>query len=233
MLSFATYYYYYFVASVIGKITSFFAHLYIPETLRPIIIRWYAWYSSSRTYEMTKSFSDYKSISEFFTREIKRRPIDQISDLVAPVDCTILSAGRLDERDYKIEQIKGIEYPMEEILGLDEGEAQELRNSSKPLYYVSIHLPVSECHRFRSPTTWEVKRRVHIPGTMFNLGERDLFNKYGVFFNERVVLEGEWLHGKFFFVPVGAKKVGSVVLNFDKKLKTNFIGESFRKEEED
>jgi len=48
-----------------------------------------------------------------------------------------------------------------------------------------------------------------------------------------VVLEGEWLHGKFFFVPVGAKKVGSVVLNFDKKLKTNFIGESFRKEEED
>lgn len=60
---------------------------------------------------------------------------------------------------------------------------------------------------------------------------RNMFSVSGVFYNERVVLEGEWRHGKFFFVPVGSRVVGSIVIDFDKRLRTNYLGESFRKEE--
>jgi len=232
MLGVLKYFWGYFLASVLGKMESFLSHMPLPRFLRSPILHAYASYTGSRVYEMNKPISEYPSISSFFIREIKARPIDTQSELVAPVDCTILSAGRLEEKAYKIEQVKGIDYPMQEILGLSQEEAEELTGSEKPLYYLSIHLPVSECHRFRSPADWVVKRRTHVPGTMLDLSKKNMFGVSGVLYNERVVLEGEWAHGKFFFVPVGSRVVGSIVIDFDKRLRTNYIGESFRKEEE-
>ena len=41
--------------------------------------------------------------------------------------------------------------------------------------------------------------------------------------NERVVLLGRWKHGFFSFTPVGATNVGSIVVNFDKELRTNSL----------
>ena len=39
--------------------------------------------------------------------------------------------------------------------------------------------------------------------------------------NERVVLKGEWKWGNIIQAYVGATNVGSIVINFDKELKTN------------
>ncbi|KAG9097121.1 phosphatidylserine decarboxylase 1 [Ceratobasidium sp. UAMH 11750] len=39
--------------------------------------------------------------------------------------------------------------------------------------------------------------------------------------NERVALLGRWKHGFFSMIPVGATNVGSIVVNFDKALRTN------------
>jgi phosphatidylserine decarboxylase len=41
--------------------------------------------------------------------------------------------------------------------------------------------------------------------------------------NERVVLLGRWKYGFFSYTSVGATNVGSIVINFDKELRTNSL----------
>ena len=41
--------------------------------------------------------------------------------------------------------------------------------------------------------------------------------------NERVVLLGRWRWGFFSYIPVGATNVGSIVVNFDRELRTNSL----------
>jgi phosphatidylserine decarboxylase len=221
---------YYYIAALWGKLLGLLSHVYIPRILRPIIIGWYSWRTSSRNWEAVKPIEEFNNIYEFFTREIRPRPIDH-RELVAPADCAITSVGELSKVNWRIEQIKGITYPVADILGLHKEELEQFKKL-KNLQFVSIHLPISECHRFRSPVDWHVERRFHIPGTMYHLHHQNMFNYPLVFYNERVVLEGTWKHGKFYFIAFGSSRVGSIVIDFDKKLTTNVMGESFRKEEE-
>jgi phosphatidylserine decarboxylase len=222
---------YYHFLRIYGKITVLFAHFYIPRILRKFILGWYIKGTNSRLHESVKSLEEFPTIHDFFVREIKPRSID-IQELVSPADCTILQAGNLIKNDWKVNQIKNINYSIEDILGLYPDEMENFKRL-EDLHFISIHLPVSESHRFRSPVDWHIKLRTHIPGSMFGLHQKNLFNCPFVFYNERVILEGDWQHGKFWFIAFGSNKVGSIHLKFDEDLRTNVIGETFRKEEKD
>jgi phosphatidylserine decarboxylase len=56
-------------------------------------------------------------IELFMNLEIRPRTISDV-DLLAPVDGTIASIGKISENDWCIHQIKHITYPVEDILGL-------------------------------------------------------------------------------------------------------------------
>ncbi|KAF2672655.1 phosphatidylserine decarboxylase [Microthyrium microscopicum] len=92
------------------------------------------------------------------------------------------------------------------------------------LYYCVIYLAPGDYHRFHSPVPWVVERRRHFAGELYSVSPYLQRTLPGLFtLNERVVLLGRWRHGFFSYTPVGATNVGSIVVNFDKELRTNSL----------
>jgi phosphatidylserine decarboxylase len=92
------------------------------------------------------------------------------------------------------------------------------------LYYCVIYLAPGDYHRFHSPVPWVVERRRHFAGELYSVSPYLQRTLPGLFtLNERVVLTGRWRWGFFSYTPVGATNVGSIVINFDKELRTNSL----------
>lgn len=101
-----------------------------------------------------------------------------------------------------------------------------LAGSKKNLYFTVIYLAPGDYHRFHSPTSWVTTLRRHFIGELFSVAPFFQKTLRGLFvLNERVALLGYWKYGFFSMIPVGATNVGSIVINFDKDLKTNDIYE--------
>jgi phosphatidylserine decarboxylase len=92
------------------------------------------------------------------------------------------------------------------------------------LYYCVIYLAPGDYHRFHSPASWVVESRRHFAGELYSVSPYLQRTLPGLFtLNERVVLLGRWRWGFFSYTPVGATNVGSIVVNFDRELRTNSL----------
>lgn len=92
------------------------------------------------------------------------------------------------------------------------------------LYYAVVYLAPGDYHRFHSPVNWVVERRRHFAGELYSVSPYLQRTLPGLFtLNERIVLLGRWRWGFFSYTPVGATNVGSIVVNFDKELRTNSL----------
>jgi len=97
-------------------------------------------------------------------------------------------------------------------------------DTKSALYYAVIYLAPGDYHRFHSPANWVVERRRHFAGELYSVSPYLQRTLPGLFtLNERVVLLGRWRWGFFSFVPVGATNVGSIIVNFDRELRTNSL----------
>lgn len=95
-------------------------------------------------------------------------------------------------------------------------------SGKKQLYFAVIYLAPGDYHRYHSPTNWVTTLRRHFIGELFSVAPFFQKTLQGLFvLNERVALLGYWKYGFFSMIPVGATNVGSIVVNFDKDLKTN------------
>ncbi|KAM9932278.1 hypothetical protein OXX80_008084 [Metschnikowia pulcherrima] len=100
------------------------------------------------------------------------------------------------------------------------------RSGHNNLYFAVIYLAPGDYHRYHSPTNWVTTLRRHFIGELFSVAPFFQKTLQGLFvLNERVALLGYWKYGFFSMIPVGATNVGSIVVNFDKDLKTNDIYE--------
>ncbi|EXJ90136.1 phosphatidylserine decarboxylase [Capronia epimyces CBS 606.96] len=96
--------------------------------------------------------------------------------------------------------------------------------TDKKLYYCVVYLAPGDYHRFHSPVSWVCTTRRHFAGELFSVSPYVQRMLPGLFtLNERVVLLGRWKYGFFSYTPVGATNVGSIVINFDKELRTNSL----------
>lgn len=100
------------------------------------------------------------------------------------------------------------------------------QSSHSNLYFAVIYLAPGDYHRYHSPTNWVATLRRHFIGELFSVAPFFQKTLQGLFvLNERVALLGFWKYGFFSMIPVGATNVGSIVVNFDKDLKTNDVYE--------
>jgi len=220
---------------IISRCWGWLASCYMPSMMRPYI---YGWYSNMFNVNINEAlypdWNHYNSMAEFFTRPLKEgaRIIDAKSPIVSPADGKVLHFGSAS--DSLIEQVKGVNYSIEDFLGplqsVEESNksssyAQALkqkRDDSTELYQCVIYLAPGDYHRFHSPTAWQPTVRRHFSGELLSVSPSVASWLPGLFcLNERVLYMGEWKHGFFSYTAVGATNVGSVEIFMDSELKTN------------
>ncbi|KAL1930516.1 hypothetical protein VTP01DRAFT_10678 [Rhizomucor pusillus] len=104
----------------ISRLWGAFNSLTIPEPLRPAGFKLYSWIFGCNLEEMKNpDLYSYPNLAHFFYRELKEdaRPIAN-APLVSPSDGRVLHFGIVNERE--IEQIKGITYSLDALLGEDD-----------------------------------------------------------------------------------------------------------------
>ncbi|KOS14530.1 psd1-phosphatidylserine decarboxylase 1 [Malassezia pachydermatis] len=94
------------------------------------------------------------------------------------------------------------------------------------LYFCVIYLSPGDYHRFHSPVPWVVELRRHFRGELYSVSPYVAARLPNLFvINERVALLGRWRYGFFSMTPVGATNVGSILIHFDRNLRTNLRAE--------
>ncbi|KAJ3077329.1 phosphatidylserine decarboxylase 1 [Podochytrium sp. JEL0797] len=215
--------------------------LTVPVSLRSTLYGAYSNAFGCNLDEMeAPSVEVFENLGTFFYRTLKQgaRVVDSKADLVCPSDGKILCLGKIENGSRQVPLVKGLTYSLDALLGKEkacvladlEGADRTKLNAAaersvkkgNSLHYCVIYLAPGDYHRFHSPADWSVSTRRHFAGELLSVSPwivekiRNLF-----ILNERVSLSGQWKHGYFSMIPVGATNVGSIVINFDKDLATN------------
>ncbi|KAL2912117.1 phosphatidylserine decarboxylase 1 [Polyrhizophydium stewartii] len=202
--------------------------LTVPEFLRGPLYRTYSSIFGCNLDEMRQeNLLEYRNLAEFFYRELKpgARPIagPERAALVSPADGKVLHFGKV-ESDGSIEQVKGLTYSVNALLGPSEvsGGAAAVPAPGNSLFQAVIYLAPGDYHRFHSPADWRVGTVRHFAAELFSVSPMlaRVLNHLFVL-NERVVMLGRWKHGFFSMIPVGATNVGSIRINMCPDLATN------------
>lgn len=102
-----------------SQIWGYLNSLVLPMWFRPFGFKLYGWIFGCNLDEcVPEDLTKYESLGEFFYRELKPgvRPIADAA-LVSPSDGRVLHCGEI--RGSKVEQVKGITYSLEALLGTD------------------------------------------------------------------------------------------------------------------
>jgi phosphatidylserine decarboxylase len=185
------------------------ASLPLPQPLAIILVRWFA-----RTYKIdpataTRSLHSFRSIGDFFTRDLRPelRPI--ANGVVSPVDGTLRSVSDVSELGH-VTQVKGKEYQVSRLLGGDQLSSRFTRGQLWNFY-----LSPQDAHHIFSPVDGTIVRSVHIPGKLWPVNDWAIQSVDGLFVvNERIVTFIESAHGLVAVVMVGATNVGRIALSY-------------------
>lgn len=133
----------------------------LPVALRPIVFGWFARRYGAAIDEIDADLRSFRSLQHFFRRSLRRdaRPVSD-GALVWPCDGRIVTAGNV--RDGRIEQVKGRDYSLADLIG-DPSLAAALNGGSQ----ATIYLAPGDYHRVHSPFAATVEGVTALRGTLF------------------------------------------------------------------
>lgn len=170
------------------------------------------------------SASSYVSLNALFTRSLKQnRKIDQTKSVfISPCDSLITECGRVKERTAL--QIKGMSYPVDELLGKGEKESK-IQSLGEEYFYINFYLSPSDYHHYHAPCDMKITEVRYFGGKLLPVNFPSLRKNSCLFIkNERVVIKALDPFGEtMYFVAVGALNVGQMVLCFEPRVQTNCV----------
>lgn len=185
------------------------ANLPLPKPLSTFSVRIFSGAYGIDTSLATRPIEDFRSIGDFFTRDLRPELRPMGDGLVSPVDGTLRSFQNI-EADEMLTQVKGKSYSLESLLGGDE-LSHRFVNGQLWNFYLSP----KDAHHIHAPIDGQVLRTVHIPGKLWPVNDWALRSVEGLFaVNERIVSYIDTAQGLVAVVMVGATNVGRISLAY-------------------
>jgi phosphatidylserine decarboxylase len=191
-----------YISHIFGAIIN----LPLPKPLARLSIAVFTWIFKIDASEATKEIVEYKSIGEFFVRDLKPalRPI--ADGIVSPVDGTLRDIGRIDSG--LIPEVKGRSYSVSDLLD-NAVYAGQFANGA----YINLYLAPRDCHHVFMPCDGVVEEITRIPGALWPVNNWSVNNIPRLFVkNERAVIKVRTDLGLCAIVMVGALNVGKIVV---------------------
>ena len=164
--------------------------------------------------EMEYPINEYKSLQEFFTRNLKEgvRLIDfSPNTLISPVDGFLSAVGKIDEQHTF--RVKNQSYSLNKIFG-DKEKAKIYKNG----YYYLLYLSPSHYHHFHFPIAGKIISRYALGSISYPVNSFGLRLGNSPFStNYRLISELETDFGKLAMVKVGALNVNSIHIHSSSK----------------
>ena len=195
--------------SYLSWLLGLLANLPLPQPLARWTITVFARAYTIDLTTATKSLDQYRSIGDFFTRDLKpeARPIGE--GFVCPVDGMLRDYFELSP-GMAIPQVKGKHYSLQQLLG---GDPLASRLECGALW--NLYLSPSDAHHIFAPVSGRIVKTVHIPGKLWPVNDWALNSVEGLFtVNERIVTFIESERGLVAVVMVGATNVGQIALHY-------------------
>ncbi len=133
----------------------------IPSPLRRPAYTWFARRYGAALDEMSGELPDYRSFAAFFQRPLRdgARPVANAA-VVWPCDGRVVTAGPI--HDNRIEQVKGVDYGIADLVG-----NPELATSLKAGSQATIYLSPGDYHRVHSPFAGRITAIRRLRGTLY------------------------------------------------------------------
>lgn len=196
---------------VIGNLV----HKKLPKPLAEASVAWFAKRYKINMDEAEKPISEYKSIGQLFTRNLKPgvRPIQ--GGVIHPVDGRITSWGKITSNT--LMQAKGKSYSVSDFLASNEW-AKKFEGG----IFLTYYLCPTDYHQIHSPVDGQVVQATYIPGYLWPVNEWSVSSIEDLFsINERLVSFIKTDMGEVALVMVGATNVGKMTVSYDPELITN------------
>ena len=181
----------------------------MPRAATERLIEWFVKKYNVDVEEAALPVSEYKTIADFFVRELKQgaRPIGE--GLVSPVDGNVVQCGEIDRG--RMLQAKGKTYLVGDLLR-DAALGEKFIDG----YWITLYLAPGDYHHIHSPVAGGIIERRYIPGRLWPVNPWSVANIADLFtVNERVATLIKTDTGLVAVVMVGATNVGAIALSYD------------------
>lgn len=201
----------------LSKFVGNWAFTKFPKSLQIRINYAYARFFKINLNETEFPYYDYNSLGEFFIRRLKpsARPL-ATTMMVHPCDAQIVQHGAI--QTMTLIQAKGKDFALDKLIQVP--DAKEKYDSG---YFITYYLSPKDYHRVHSPVSGFITQIQYCTGDLWPVNNWALQSIHQLYSeNERIYVEIATENGPVGVVFVGATNVGSIVLNFDRKIFTNW-----------